>query len=147
MNAWGRVDRSRLPPVPRVRRGTSADTEFVADLDRHLRGGAHGPDLDHLLDAGRRLLIIPARGYVVARGAKPIFLAALDEGAARELLAAALTAAGEDEIVEVNWITATQQWALHLAVEVGMELHPAGPVMTKGFEHPLSTYLPSGAYG
>jgi GNAT superfamily N-acetyltransferase len=147
MMAWGRVARSRLPPTPRVRPGAIADFGAVADLDRQLRHGAHGPDLEWLVQHGRRLILIPDRGYVVARGAKPVVLAARDEETAAELLAASLGSAGEEEILDVQWITAAQQWALRLVVECGLELHPMGPVMTRGFPGPLRTYVPSGAFG
>jgi hypothetical protein len=50
-------------------------------------------------------------------------------------------------VVEVNWITSAQQWAIHASLEGGLELHPVGPVMTRGFDSPPRHYLPSGAFG
>jgi GNAT superfamily N-acetyltransferase len=145
--AWGRVQRARLRSSPRVREGTRADAGFAADLDRRLRGGAHGPDLELLLDDGCRFLVVPERGYVLTRKAKPVILAADDESAAVKLLHAALATAEPDETVEVNWISAHQQWALRVAVDVGLELHPGGPVMLRGFNGPPDAYLPSGGFG
>ena len=144
--AWGVVDRSRLPGSGAVRDGGPSDTELAAGLDRKIRGGAHGPDIQQLMAEGCRLLVVPDRGYVVVRKAKPVCLAALDEEAATHLLVAALAGA-DDEVVEVNWITATQQWALRLVVAVGLELHPVGPVMIRGSHGFSGAYLPSGAYG
>jgi ribosomal protein S18 acetylase RimI-like enzyme len=146
VTAWGKVDRRRLPAVPGVRPGTPGDLDAVADLDRRARHGAHGPDLDHLLTEGCRLWVLDGRGYTLARGGKPVFLAAEDEQAARDLLYACLAQAGPDDDVEVNWITAPQQWALEVALDVGLDLHPVGPVMTRGMPVPC-LYLPSGAYG
>ncbi|HZU73761.1 MAG TPA: GNAT family N-acetyltransferase [Acidimicrobiales bacterium] len=145
VTAWGPVDRDRLPPSPSVRPATLDEAGFISDLQRRLRGGAHGPDLARLMEEGCQLLVVPERGYVVARGAKPVFLGADDEAVATELLAAALGRAGS-EPVEVNWITAQQQWAMRTAVAAGMELHPVGPVMIRGRPHPPTTYLPSGAF-
>ena len=143
----GTVDRRRLPPTPNVRAGTTDDLELAATLDRRLRGGAHGPDLEHLLTEGCELLVHPDRGYVLVRRAKPVFLAALGDEEAAELLWAALARAEDGETVEVNWITAGQQWALHTVVDAGLELHPVGPVMVRGMSGPPPNYLPSGAYG
>lgn len=147
VTAWGPVDRSRVPATPGVREGTAADLELAASLDRRLRGGAHGPDLEHLLTEGCELLVHPGRGYVLVRGAKPVFLAADGEAEATELLWAALARADGGEVLEVNWITAAQQWALRTVVEAGLELHPVGPVMLRGVSALPPAYLPSGAYG
>ena len=146
VSAWGTVDRRRLPAAPGVRPGTPDDHDFVAELDRSLRHGAHGPDLDHLLTEGCRLWVLEGRGYALARGAKPVFMAAEDEEAARDLLWACLAQARSDDVVEVSWMTAHQQWAADVALDAGLELHPAGPVMTRDMPVPC-LYLPSGAYG
>lgn len=62
LTAMGRVDRTDLSGSDRVREGSVADLDFVARLDRYLRGGPHGPDLDHLLGEGCRLLIVDEQG-------------------------------------------------------------------------------------
>ena len=147
VTARGAVDRRGLRPAPAVRAGDAADLDFVADLDRRVRGAAHGPDLVQLLGEGCGLWVREARGFAVAREAKPVFLAAADEEAAVDLLHACLGSAGRDEVVEVNWITAPQQWALRVALDVGLELHPVGPLMIRGMAGPPFPYLPSGAFG
>jgi GNAT superfamily N-acetyltransferase len=148
VTAWGRVDRRRLPrSTAAVREGTAADASFAADLAHRLRGGYHGPDLEHLLAEGCRWLVLPGHGYVIASGAKPVVLAAVDETSATELLFAVLAASAADEIIELNWITAGQQWAIRAALAAGLELHPVGPVMTRGLVGPPGPYLPSGAFG
>jgi ribosomal protein S18 acetylase RimI-like enzyme len=153
VTASGRVDRRGLPrSTAAVREGTEADTGFAADLARRLRGGYHDPDLEYLLAEGCRWLVLPDRGYTIARGGKPVVLAAIDETSATELLFAVLAASGPDEIVELNWITARQQWAVRAALEAGLELHPVGPVMTRAWSllrGPTSRAVPSaeGALG
>jgi len=146
VTAHGRVNRSALPPTGGVRPGGPADLELVATMDRRARGGPHGPDLQHSLGAGCSLLVIDGEGYAVVRGAKPVFLAAATEQAAVELLGACLARAGDEE-VEVNWLTAGQQWAIRVVLAAGLALHPVGPVMTRGMPAPPSWYLPSGAFG
>jgi len=148
VTAWGRVDQRRIPrPSSTVRDGSEADYDLVARVDRAVRGGAHGPDLDHSLEAGCRLVVSSGGGYVVARGAKPVFLAAGDERTATDLLFAVLGDAGPDETTQVNWMTSAQQWAIRASLQAGLELHPIGPVMLRGFRAPPAPFLPSGAFG
>lgn len=147
LTAMGRVDRRQLGARPDVREGSSADLGLVADLDRRLRGGFHGPDIDHLLGEGCRLLVLDDGGYALTRGTRPVLLAAHNEDGASDLLRACLLEATDDEVVEILWITSAQQWAIRVALDVGLMLHPAGPVMTRGIPGPPSCYLPSGAYG
>jgi ribosomal protein S18 acetylase RimI-like enzyme len=130
-----------------VRDGGPADLGFAADFDRRTRRGAHGPDTEHLLSEGCRLMVLEGRGYVLARAAKPVFLAAESEEAATDLLASCLSRAERDEFIEVNWLTAGQQWAIKVVLQAGLVLHPVGPVMIRGLPAPPRCYLPSGAYG
>jgi hypothetical protein len=51
------------------------------------------------------------------------------------------------EIIEVNWLTSAQQWAIRVLTQAGIELQPLGPVMVRGMDGPPSPYIPSGAYG
>ena len=148
VTAWGRVDRRNFPrPSSTIREGSEADYELVASVDRAVRGGAHGPDLVHSLDAGCRLVISSQGGYAIARGAKPLFLAAGDEATATDLLFAVLGEAGPEETTQVAWMTSAQQWAIRASLQAGLELHALGPVMLRGFQAPPAPYLPSGAFG
>ncbi len=148
VKASGCVDRRRIPrPSVPVREGDERDREFVAGLDRSLRGGAHGVDVEHSIEAGCRLLVSPGAGYVVARGPKPMFLAATDDVTATDLLFAVLSAADPDETAEVDWITSAQQWAIRTTLQAGLQLHAIGPVMLRGFAAPPAPYLPSGGFG
>jgi len=147
LTAMGCVDRRQLGALPDVRQGSSADLGLVADLDRRLRGGFHGPDIEHLLGQGCRLLVLDDSGYALTRGGSPVFLAAEGEEGASELLRACLLEATDDEVVELLWITNAQQWAIRVALDAALVLSPAGPVMTRGIPGPPACYLPSGAYG
>ena len=51
------------------------------------------------------------------------------------------------ETVEINWLTAGQQWAITVLIQAGVELQPYGPVMVRGMPGPPSPYIPSGGYG
>jgi GNAT superfamily N-acetyltransferase len=49
LQAKGPIRRDRIPPVTRVRVGTVEDLGLVAEVDRAVRGAAHGVDIDVLL--------------------------------------------------------------------------------------------------
>ena len=74
-------------------------------------------------------------------------LGARDEDAATALLKTALPEMGEGTIVQVNWLTARQQWAIRTLVDSAVELHPHGPMMMRGPPGPPAPYIPSGGYG
>ena len=135
-----------LAPPPGVRPGTLADLPLTADVDRAVRGAAHGDDLAALIDDGGDLLVLPERGYAVVREGVVRQLAARDEDAAATLLRAALAAAGGREAA-VEWITSAQEWAIGPCLEAGLELRfDCGAVFLAGDVGPFAPYLPSGAY-
>jgi len=127
-----------------IREGTVEDVPFTERIDRHVRGAAHGSDIEALLDMGQTLLI--ARdGYAVHGGGEVRLLAARDEDTARSLLRAAL--AGADGEATVSWLTARQQWAVEVCLEAGLRLRAdAGAVFLGGDVGRFSPYLPSGAF-
>jgi GNAT superfamily N-acetyltransferase len=162
MAAWGRVDKTSLRDAVTngqlhdglreeldalVVEGTVDDADLVAEIDRPLRGGPRDQELRHLLDSGATLLLVRGRGFCIARGGRPLVVAANDEEAAVALLVYALSRASEDETIDVNWITAGQQWAFKTVLAARLELHPLGPVMTRGFEDHPAFFLPSGSFG
>jgi GNAT superfamily N-acetyltransferase len=139
--------RPRGVAMPReVRAGTAADLPLAADVDRAVRGAAHGDDLRALLEAGGALLVLPGRGYAVHREGAVRLLAARDERSAALLLRGCLAAAGERE-ASVEWITARQGWAVAPCLDAGLDLRfDCGAVFTAGDVGPFRPYLPSGAY-
>ena len=146
--AKGRVRREALPSGLKVREGARGDLELVGEIDRLLRGGAHGPDLEFMLHTGSRLLVAEraaGRGYAVVREGSPAIVAATAPEVAADLLWACLaqsTGAG----VEVRWITGAQRWAVPVVLEAGLSLSPAGPICVKGELGPFTPYLPSGPF-
>ena len=119
------------------------DAATAAEVDRAIRGAAHGADLE-VLGSSSELLALPGRGYVALRGGEVKLLAAADEDAARRLLRTALARAGGR--AEVSWLTGLQRWAVDVAVEARLELDVWGAVFVRGDVGPFTPYLPSGAY-
>jgi hypothetical protein len=144
MDAEGRPNVGEPPPG--VRDGDDRDLPLTETIDRALRGTPHGADIAAFLRAGRRLLVVPDRGYAVLGPDSISLLAALDEEAARDLLLAGLAAAPPDKDYRVEWITSAQQWAVRPVLDAGLVLKPGGAVFMRGELGPLTPYLPSGAY-
>ena len=127
-----------------VREGTADDIAFTEQVDRHVRGATHAPDIALLLETGASLLICD-RGYVVVDEGSTRLLAARDEPAARDLLRTALARIGGE--TTVRWISGRQQWAVETCLEAGLHLSTAsGALFVGGDVGPLRPYLPSGAY-
>jgi len=55
--AGGKVRRESLPTGMKATEGTEADLELAAQVDRLVRGAAHGRDLEFMLQTGSRLLV------------------------------------------------------------------------------------------
>jgi GNAT superfamily N-acetyltransferase len=144
------LDASGHPTVsepPRtVRDGDARDLPLCEKVDLGVRGAPHGSDIDAFMRAGRRLLVIPDRGYAVLGENGINLLAALDEEAARDLVLGSLAAAPEGTEMHVDWITSRQQWALAPVLDAGLALRPGGAVFVRGDVGPFAPYLPSGAY-
>lgn len=141
--ASGRLNRNVVPATPAVRPGTPDDLDLVADLDRELRRGPHGPDLTLLLDMGARLLVVnhgPRRGYAVLRRT-PLIVAASDPATAQDILWAALAECPAGHVTVHN-LRADQQWAIDVAVRAGLRLAATGPICRQGDTGPMTPYLP-----
>ena len=144
--ARGTIDRARLPATPNVRPGTLADLPLTAAVDREIRGADHLPDWELIITNGDRLLVIEDRGYVILTGAGVYALAARDQRAARELLAAALVEVEPGDAAVVTDMTSAQQWAIEVCIDAGLAVTPDGSVCVRGELGPLQPYLPSGAF-
>jgi GNAT superfamily N-acetyltransferase len=143
-SAEGRPDVPEAPAT--VRAGDERDLPLCDAVDRAVRGAPHGSDIEAMLRASCRLLVVPDRGYALRGRSGLYLLAALDEAAARDLLLAALAAAPAGEETHVEWITSAQQWAVAPVLEAGMTLKSGGAVFVRGDVGPFTPYLPSGAY-
>jgi GNAT superfamily N-acetyltransferase len=130
----------------RVRDADASDIPLTEHVDRGVRGAAHGSDIEALLRADCRMLVIEDRGYVVIGGGAVRLLAALDEAAAVDLLRAALATVPFGEEIGVEWITALQDWAIGPVLDAGLSLTNDGAVFVRGDVGPFRPYLPSGAY-
>lgn len=144
MQAIGVVRRAALPVPGRARTGDADDLDVAAEVDRRVRGAAHGPDLDVLLRGGARLLVLDdrqERGYVLIDAGTPKMLAATSTAAAVALLWAALAESG-DHTVTVEILRADQQWAIDVTQRAGLSLAPMGPLCRQGETGTLAPYLP-----
>lgn len=147
--AEGSVRRESIPPSLPVHEGDESHFEMVAGVDEKLRGGAHGPDIERLLDTGHRLLVSERggeAGYAVTKEGSPQIIAATHEEMAKDLLRASLADGRPDVESTVRWITARQEWAVEVSLEAGLSLKPDGPICVKGDPGTLFPYLPSGLY-
>ncbi len=128
-----------------IREGGEEDLPLTEEVDRYVRGAVHGDDIRAQLDMGQTLLVAPGRGYAVTGDGDLRLLAAFDSESASDLLRAALAHAG-DRKANVSWITSSQQWALRVCLEAGLELTVAGAVCLDGDVGAFTPYLPSGAF-
>ncbi|HVB91935.1 MAG TPA: GNAT family N-acetyltransferase [Acidimicrobiales bacterium] len=129
-------------------RVTDGELAVVAAIDREVRGSARTLDIHSMLSQpGTRLLLHRDRAYALAKDERIVTLGARDEESASVVLRAMLAEAPEGETIEVNWLTAGQQWAIGVLTRAGVELRPLGPVMVRGMDAPPSPYIPSGGYG
>jgi GNAT superfamily N-acetyltransferase len=132
-------------PPAEVREGGPTDLPLTVEVDRAVRGAAHGDDVLAMLAAGNRMLVAPGRGYAILRGNEARLVAAFDEEGARLLLRGALARLGDGAFVQ--WITATQQWALQECLDAGLVVNTgAGCVFLGGDVGPFRPYLPTGSY-
>jgi hypothetical protein len=145
--AAGIVDPARRPVADGVREAGPEGIAVADAIGREVRGAGHGPDLEVLLEGpGTRLLLCDDRAFAVTRDDRVMVVAGRDEDAATRVLDAALAAARPGASVEVDFLTAGQDWAVRACLDAGLSLSPDGPMFTGGELGPLRPYLPSGAY-
>ncbi|MFZ0248589.1 MAG: GNAT family N-acetyltransferase [Acidimicrobiales bacterium] len=124
------------------------ELDVVDAIDREVRGSARSVDVVAMLaQPGNRLLLHGDQGYAVAKDERIVTLGARQEESAALVLRAMLAEAPAGETIEVNWLTAGQQWAVREVVAAGIELRPYGPVMVRGMDGPPRPYIPSGGFG
>lgn len=132
-------------PAP-VRPGDLEDIPLTEAVDRGVRGAPHGRDIAHMLAAGGKLHVVPERGYAVHADGSPRLLAALDEDAARALLATVFSHAPAGIEAGVLSLTSDQSWAVEVATAAGLDLETSGPTFVRGDLGPLTHYLPNPAF-
>ena len=143
----GIVDRTAIPAGLRTRPGSAAgDRELCDAVSRHVRGAAHGPDLEAIERVGCSLLIHDDGGWAAVRDGSPVLIAARDDAIATDLLWSALAAAKPGASVHVDFVRSGHDWAVQACLAARLAMSPEGPVFVRGDVGPFRPYLPSGAY-
>ena len=146
VEASGVVDRSTIPPRLPGRHGDATDLELVAEVDSSL-GRSRAEHVGFLLSIDSRLEVLDARsgrGYVVYGDRGLQLLGATDESAAATLLWRYLA---EVEGEAAIWtLTATQNWAVRVALAARLTVVPSGPLFVDGTDRPPGPWIPSGSY-
>jgi GNAT superfamily N-acetyltransferase len=144
--AAGIPDLSRAPELEGVEDAGEAGIPIADAIGRELRGAGHGRDLPVPMAHGARLLLYQDRAFALARGGSIIMAGARDEDAAQRVLWALFAAAGPGATVNVDFLTAGQDWALPVCLDARLALSPDGPMFAGGALGPMAPYIPSGAY-
>ncbi|MDH6115850.1 GNAT superfamily N-acetyltransferase [Kitasatospora sp. GAS204A] len=150
MRLTGRVDRAGLldaGDIP-VHLGNAGHRDLLDSIDRRLRGAAHGPDHELMLAHHDELLVadtLAGSGYCYRRGGAVKLLAATSKRLAVRLLREALARVPEGTEARVEYLTAEQEWALDVGLELGLSLHNHGFLALRGMRPP-APYLPSGGF-
>ena len=132
-------------PDPAVREARwPADRDLVDATSRHVRGAAHGSDIDTMIAQRRRLLVHDDGGFAFVGAPGKVFtVAAQDDRVAGALLR---TAIHDQPSATVDFIDALQDWAIDVVLEAGLKVVPAGAICVRGAVGPMRPYIPTGAY-
>jgi GNAT superfamily N-acetyltransferase len=144
--AAGIPDLSRAPELEGVEDAGEAGIPIADAIGRELRGAGHGRDLPVPMAHGARLLLYQDRAFALARGGSIIMAGARDDDAAQRVLWALFATAGPGATVNVDFLTAGQDWALPVCLDARLALSPDGPMFAGGALGPMAPYIPSGAY-
>jgi GNAT superfamily N-acetyltransferase len=147
--AAGEINRSRIPAGLQARPGTLDDERDRALIDaasRHVRGASHAVDVEALRAAGCELLVHDGGGWAMERDGSPIVLAAHDDAIAADLLWSCFAGGPAGGSVHVDFIAHDNDWAIAVALDMGLSLGTEGPVFVRGELGTMAPYLPSGAY-
>jgi GNAT superfamily N-acetyltransferase len=146
VSAAGIPDLARAPDVDAIVDAGEAGIPLADAIGRELRGAGHGRDLPVPMAHGARLLVFEDRAFAVARGSNVILLGARDEQAAQHMLWGVFVGGPPGATVNVDFLTAGQDWALPVCLDARLALSPDGPMFAGGTLGPLAPYIPSGAY-
>jgi GNAT superfamily N-acetyltransferase len=145
--AAGPINRSRIPAGLRTREGSFEDDRELLDaVSRHVRGASHAVDVPRMLDLGGQLLVHDDGGWAVVRDGSPLVLAAYEDAVAADLLWSCFAAGAPGESVHIDFVAAGHDWAIAVALDMGLTLGAEGPVFVRGQTGTLAPYLPSGAF-
>jgi GNAT superfamily N-acetyltransferase len=144
--AAGIPDLARAPDVDGIVDAGEGGIPLADAIGRELRGAGHGRDLPVPMAHGARLLVFEDRAFALARGSNVILLGARDEQAAQHMLWGLFVNGPPGATVNVDFLTAGQDWALPVCLGARLALSPDGPMFAGGTLGPLAPYIPSGAY-
>jgi GNAT superfamily N-acetyltransferase len=144
--AAGIPDLARAPDVDGIVDAGEAGIPLADAIGRELRGAGHGRDLSVPMAHGARLLVFEDRAFALARASNVILLGARDEQAAQHMLWGLFVNGPPGATVNVDFLTAGQNWALPVCLAARLALSPDGPMFAGGELGPLAPYIPSGAY-
>ncbi len=135
-----------IPDGLRSRPGDpEADGATIDLASRHVRGASHRRDIPMMIGASR-LLVLEGEGFAVHREGKVALLAATSDEAARDLAWSCLAAAPPGATVEIEFVSAGNDWAVDVGLRAGLSLTPEGPVFVRGQLGTLRPFIPNGAY-
>ncbi len=143
----GRVDRAGLldPGDIPVHPGGPVHRHLLDSVDRRARGAAHGPDHDFMLAHYDELLVadtLAGSGYCYRDGGEVKLLAATSRRIATRLLREALARVPDGQEAAVRFLTAEQEWAVDVGLEVGLALETRGYLAVRGMRPP-APYIPN----
>lgn len=147
--AAGEVNRSRIPAGLKTRPGSlddERDRALIDDASRYARGASHAADVPTLREAGSELLVHEGGGWAMHRDGSPVVLAARTDAVATDLLWSCFAGGPPGGSVHVDFIAHDNDWAVTVALDMGLTLGTEGPVFVRGETGTLAPYLPSGAY-
>lgn len=132
----GRVDRTALPSVERVREATTGDVAMMNSVDRAIRGAAHGSDHEYLMATCRAVVVDhrTGEGYAYFDDRGLALLAATTRGTATDLLWTVLAESGQE--ASVTHVTAANQWAIDVGMTAGLSLRTRGYLGVRGMKPP-----------
>jgi len=135
-----------IPAGLRSRAGDpDADAATIDLASRHVRGATHRRDVPTMLGSSR-LLVLDGEGFAVHREGKVALLAAISDEAARDLAWSCLAEAPRGATVEMEFVSAGNDWAVDVGLRAGLSLSPEGPIFVRGELGTMRPFIPSGAY-
>ncbi|ROR44797.1 GNAT family N-acetyltransferase [Kitasatospora cineracea] len=150
MRLAGQVDRERLldPGDIPVHAGNATHLHLLDSVDRRVRGAAHGPDHPFMLAHFEELLVadtLAGTGYCYRDGGTVQLLAATSKRIAARLLREALARVPVGTEAGVSFLTAEQEWAVDVGLDLGLSLSTRGYLALRGMRPP-APYVPNGGY-
>ncbi|WP_457033784.1 GNAT family N-acetyltransferase [Kitasatospora sp. P5_F3] len=141
VNRAGLLDPGDIPVHP----GNPTHRDLLDSVDRRVRGSAHGVDHDFMLAHYDELLIadtLAGTGYCYRTGGAVKLLAATSKRIATRLLREALARTPDGAEVVIEHLTAEQEWAVDVGLEVGLSLSTEGYLAVRGMRPP-APYVPN----